>query len=851
MDNKNFENEILSDDEQFISDDMELLDDNIQQNLHENSAPTYNPRYIPKQPGTGNVINDIGAKTLNKFGVPKPIADKVIKKNGGTLSPLNLPANKILSNIANKSASTISGLSGRRGLPLPNSNNSTKNNSETQDENETKQKNNRDVKQKIAKKGLQALGIPSFLTNGINKSISESDGGKTNIDSIDINISLPIIGIGFIIISISIILFAVIAGVSFQEDESEVNSSNSVRGYITGNETDEALTQELVYLNVCEKNDDDTIEVEECLNSPAGQYFVHLRDLYNTYKEYVDRDGNPIELNIGLILETISYGISDLELFTEANLENIIAQADALAEAQVEHYQEIGDLYTSAGTVLNDKVLGENGEESYYRISTDKYNSYLLYGEVHENYQGDIKIYDVDVHPESDPDYIPEGRSYQTITEDSGSSTYTGNDKEGYIYLYINTQNNMSDDEIKANNNEVLKEIYERADENYNAGFSSGIVCPGIMVTGENEGVYSLEDYIAGVIHNENHWYQDDNIENMKAQAVAARTYALRLTANCTLPIENSASRQTFNPNPSEKAKQAALETANQVLLNQSGDYASAEYDAFAVKEITDDFYILKQANLQIPVDWVLANISSANLEYYETHNHGRGMSQWGSRYLQTQGYTYDKILSTFYTSDTLTTLGNSVTVDIPNSANDLRNRYYFNFDINAYRSGTGFGQCVWYAKHRAMEIISTSSLAESSKQLLINSINNTPGNGKDWFANPNATYFKKSTNINDAKAGSIVSWAWTQEKCVRFYGQVCDANHPNYGHVAIVESVFTNSNGETMVTLTEGWRAKNSSGQWYTTPDLWSVVKFSKKDLTLSQLKTYSGIFNGYVYLY
>ena len=53
------------------------------------------------------------------------------------------------------------------------------------------------------------------------------------------------------------------------------------------------------------------------------------------------------------------------------------------------------------------------------------------------------------------------------------------------------------------------------------------------------------------------------------------------------------------------------------------------------------------------------------------------------------------------------------------------------------------------------------------------------------------------------------------------------------------------------MVTLTEGWRSGASGGGWSVTNDLWSVVKVKRKELTLQQLKNYSGIFNGYVYLY
>ena len=48
-------------------------------------------------------------------------------------------------------------------------------------------------------------------------------------------------------------------------------------------------------------------------------------------------------------------------------------------------------------------------------------------------------------------------------------------------------------------------------------------------------------------------------------------------------------------------------------------------------------------------------------------------------------------------------------------------------------------------------EMINAKALCyddENTKKTLINSINNTRGNGQDWYNNPNSTYFQKSRNI-------------------------------------------------------------------------------------------------------
>ena len=714
------------------------------------------------------------------------------------------------------------------------------------------------IKNKAKGSFLKAFGVPSSLADNLSKS---TNFDKQNFAA-PLTVTMPVkfmIGILAVIFIIVIIIVISVAGVTNQDDESELNSNATVKNYIIGTATEDELTDTLVYMNLCLNNDSD-VRKKECLNSPAGKYFTHLKEIYNDYQKYEDKNGEPIKLNIDLLLETQSYGISDMELFSDENVDKLLKDADDLAEAQVELYQEYGDLYKSSGnscSVSSDKiVLGTNGEESYYRISNDKYISYLLYGKVHENYKGEIRKLDVDIHPDSSADCIPNGRKYDS-KDDTLDTTYDGDTKNGYIYTNISSDYNIDEEKFLTTNKEIVIEIYERANQNLNSGLTNiAINCPGVVVTGNYAGVYSLEEYVAGVVQNENSWYQGNNIESMKAQAVAARTYVLRVTNNCSLPIENSASKQTMNPNYSSQAKRAAEETAGQVLVNSSGNYISTEYDAFCYSSKDSKYYTI-QAGVKIPTDWVESNIKTwtykncqcelkdeSNDRCWGTNSkgnrvwldggHGRGMSQWGSRYLQTQGYTYDKILSTFYSSAQISTPGNNIVSDIPNNINDLKNRYYFNFDISSYRGNTLFGQCVWYAKHRAMEIIASSDISESQKQVLINSIRNTRGNGQDWYQNPDGNLFKKTRDINAPKAGSIISWT-----------------RGTYGHVAIVEAVKTNAKGEIVVTISEGWRQKGSNGDWYVTDDLWSVVRMSKKDYTIEQLRRKDGTFNGYVYLY
>ena len=115
----------------------------------------------------------------------------------------------------------------------------------------------------------------------------------------------------------------------------------------------------------------------------------------------------------------------------------------------------------------------------------------------------------------------------------------------------------------------------------YVSSFSN--LCPTGVVVLVVTGVYNLEDYIAGVVQHEN-VFQDpkdpNNIEAMKAQAIAARTYLLKYTDNCKKSIVNSTAAQTFSKNPSDKARRAAEETAGMVLT-YNGEIFLSEYDSF------------------------------------------------------------------------------------------------------------------------------------------------------------------------------------------------------------------------------------------------------------------------------
>lgn len=170
------------------------------------------------------------------------------------------------------------------------------------------------------------------------------------------------------------------------------------------------------------------------------------------------------------------------------------------------------------------------------------------------------------------------------------------------------------------------------------------------------------------------------------------------------------------------------------------------------------------------------------------------------------------------------------VSNDIPQSVEDLKQRYYFaEYDFDWYVSleyKQLFAQCVWYAKHRAMEIIASSNLSEEEKQKRIQSIDSTSGNGQDVVPNMNGNIFKKTTNINEIKAPAIISWSLG-----------------SYGHVGIIEQITTDKNGNKVYYITDGGRIKDTKNYpyWYSKPasELWNTVNFwTKKDGTVDTIK-------------
>ena len=483
---------------------------------------------------------------------------------------------------------------------------------------------------------------------------------------------------------------------------------------------------------------------EKCNNKASTEYYELLNE---AIKKYNDKS-NGCLINEDLITSTIFYGqiMTEKKEETETgNYFNFVDVSEGFGNTSAaSRVKKLVSVYFSG----SDDESEEEGltDYPYCQVNVRSYRQYLINTYIDDNY----------------PSMINKNR----------------------------TKEDIADEILKMGNISLITR-----------SFSSSIYCPSIAVEQEDGNIESmtLEDYVARVVTNENNWHEGGNIENMKAQAVAARTYALNATDNCKNSISNSTNAQTVAATPDSLAIRAAEETNSEVLL-KDGKVFSTQYDALAIDHSDDSNYYLKQANLAIPKSWLDSKVSQSQYEFYASHNHGNGMSQWGSRYLQSIGKDYKEILKTFYLDAELGKMGGLIsggnytsnTMPAVNKTELAERRdYYINLGIDYIYTGKSglISQCPWYAKSRALEILYYSDMEDELKTKAMNSIQNTNGNGVDFAGNTDPTIFTHSNDCTDIRPGSIASWSTTRHQ---------------YGHVAIVEKI----NDDGTVLISEGWNA-------------------------------------------
>lgn len=145
-------------------------------------------------------------------------------------------------------------------------------------------------------------------------------------------------------------------------------------------------------------------------------------------------------------------------------------------------------------------------------------------------------------------------------------------------------------------------------------------------------------------------------------------------------------------------------------------------------------------------------------------------------------------------------------------------------------------GQCVWYAKGRAVEITealrSAGKLSDEEADKIVNLLLQAWGNGGEIYDSTRGV-FNGSSDIRQPKAGSYIVWK----------------KPGSWGHVAIVEDVT-----DTTITLTEGWStgggSLSCSGDWscvhFEGPNTYDLEDFYNN---YGNNRGGGYVFSGYVY--
>lgn len=183
------------------------------------------------------------------------------------------------------------------------------------------------------------------------------------------------------------------------------------------------------------------------------------------------------------------------------------------------------------------------------------------------------------------------------------------------------------------------------------------------------DGSFPIDQYVEGVLDAEvlGAFYGTGETDNviytaLQANAIAIRTYALKVTKEGTKSIANSTANQVFTDKflASEESKylsarNAALSTSGQVLT-EDGSLIMSEYSSFSKKS---GYYCSGDLCYTTYLKIGAKNSGTSHTVVAKKNwglagGHNRGMSQWGSLYLAANGYTYQEILANFYSENVI-----------------------------------------------------------------------------------------------------------------------------------------------------------------------------------------------------
>lgn len=535
-------------------------------------------------------------------------------------------------------------------------------------------------------------------------------------------------------------------------------------------------------------------------------------------------------------------------------------------------FEKLGNVLTFQGWCADsDGSCEKKNEQKYYDELNRVYNKYK-----DEGIEIDIELISGTLFYGSEGD--EEGLNFDYNGKDNDIETLAEKMVSGNRLDYEKYRNYLVDTYIEKkfgdmiNNSDRERSINQIADEimsfaSMDSEKGAGEAGPSSVVYKECSEVcatdgqcYDLEEFVARVVDHESsiiYNYTGNYAEEWRAQAVAARTYTLNISNSCTTPIPLGNNIDILDPSHPNSRHDLIVEEIKDTkgqILTIDGQLVFSAWDSFYKGgnfHCDDEFCYVSYYKIGALWDSGVKHEIKSYKKWYGYFNggHGKGFSQYGAAYLADIGWKYDDIVKYFYDDKVqismLSTVstgyigGGKYTSSAPIYEN--ANTFFSNVNYNYFLppSYPYYGECPWYAKGRAIEIMANSNMPESLKNDRISFLRDMRGNGADWYANPSNDLFAKSTDLYAAKPGSIVSWQGGGVSCSESPMGLC-------GHVGIIEDVEYDSDGKAKrVLLTDGWNDRSTGVK---------IASYASRWIDMQSLKMYSTrntyYFNGYVYL-
>ena len=354
-----------------------------------------------------------------------------------------------------------------------------------------------------------------------------------------------------------------------------------------------------------------------------------------------------------------------------------------------------------------------------------------------------------------------------------------------------------------------------------------------------------LEDYVIGVTYREIGASVSDNEDYLKAFMIAAKSYTVgRRTIKQNgdkyyITMKNSVNDQVYCSltkgcldAPSNKKGAPSSE-----LIEKLRKIYQDSFNYFLYNSSNNKFVGSYRAKTSQCINAGLAGSCLGQLDSKDMANEGQNWKEiLGYFYTDPNGLV-DISSGTFQTS-TETCISSGL--ELGEDGYYIRSTAPTPSDVwfsGAHIGTSNIGQCVWYVKGRALEVVNNSTADQTLKEQATTKIKTSYGNGADWYTNGMCDTFACGQDYTKPKPGAIGVYKWT-EKHFNETGY-----NVNYGHVIMIEKVEGNQVWYSHGGNSCGGAGGNSS---------WNCVGFWYQQRSVSEMNHLGGNYEfiGYVYL-